>query len=68
MGMVFAAANGEGDNLNEFWGRVVVFAIASVVVFLLLLTLVAWAVISSVRKGRLLRKAAVDADSFELRG
>jgi len=44
-----------------------VLAIGSVVVFLRLLALVAWAVISNVRKGRRLRSAAVDADSFELK-
>ena len=65
--MVLAAANGEDDGLNEFWRQFVVLAIGSVVVFLLVLALVAWAVFSNLSRGRRLRNAAVADDSVEVR-
>jgi hypothetical protein len=56
-------AAGDSDGLNEFWRQFAILAVGSVLVFVLLLGFVAWALFSSLRKGRRLRNAATGDES-----
>ena len=50
------------DGLNEFWRGVAIFSVVALVAALLLVALVVWAMVTSVKTRRRLR-AAAEADS-----